>query len=121
MNPLVDVAIVLDTLTPSPELEEILLQAWLGHAPDEALRARLELIRALTRLYYAGVLLSASAAASWTIADTDLTAPTLPQFQQAIREGRFTAGAPKTKHILGKMFLASFLSGVVPPGFDVAV
>ncbi len=120
-DPLVDVATVLDTLATSPELGDILLQAWLGHAPDEALRARLELIRALTRLYYAGVLLSASAAASWTIADTDLAAPTLPEFQQAIREGRFKAGAPETKHILGKMFLASFFSGVAPPGFDVAV
>jgi len=120
-DPLVDVATALDTLAPSPELEDIVLRAWLGHAPDEALRARLELIRALTRLYYAGVLLSASAAASWTIADTDLAAPTLAQFQQAIREGRFKAGAPQTKHVLGKMFLASFFSGVAPPGFDIAV
>ncbi len=120
-DPLVDVATALDTLAPSPELEDIVLRAWLGHAPDEALRARLELIRALTRLYYAGVLLSASAAASWTIADTDLSAPTLPQFQQAIRDGRFKAGTPQTKHILGKMFLASFFSGVAPPGFDIAV
>jgi len=120
-DPLVDVATALDTLAPSPELEDIVLRAWLGHAPDEALRARLELIRALTRLYYAGVLLSASAAASWTIADTDLAAPTVPQFQQGIREGRFKAGTPQTKHTLGKMFLASFFSGVAPPGFDIAV
>ncbi|MBI3495961.1 MAG: phosphotransferase [Proteobacteria bacterium] len=120
-DPLVDVATVLDTLAPSPELEDVLLQAWLGHAPDEALRARLELIRALTRLYYAGVLLSASAAASRAIPDTDLSAPTLPELQQAIREGRLKPGAPETKHILGKMFLASFFSGVAPPGFDAAV
>ncbi len=32
-----------------------------------------------------------------------------------------TPGAPETKHILGKMFLMSFLSGVAPPGFDDAV
>ena len=118
---LVDVATLLDTLAPSPELEGVLLRAWLGRAPDEALRIRLELIRALTRLYYAGVLLSASAAASPAMRDADLSAPTLPAFRRALRDGRFQPGAPETKHILGKMFLASFFSGVAPPGFDAAV
>jgi hypothetical protein len=84
-------------------------------------RARLELVRAFTRLYYAGVLLSASAAASWLTSDVDLSAPTLPEFQQAIAEGRLKRGSPATKHVLGKMFLASFFSGVTPPGFDDAV
>jgi aminoglycoside phosphotransferase (APT) family kinase protein len=118
---LVDVAIVLDSLALSPELAEVLLRAWLGRAPDEAVRDRLELIHALTRLYYAGVLLSASAAASWVTGDTDFSAPTLQQFRLAIREGRLKPGAPGTKHILGKMFLASFFLGVAPPGFDDAV
>jgi aminoglycoside phosphotransferase (APT) family kinase protein len=120
-DPLVDVAIVVDSLVPSPELQDVLLRAWLGRAPDEALRARLELIRALTRLYYAGVLLSASAAVSRAPPDTDLSAPTVREFQQAIHEGRLKPGAPETKHILGKIFLASFLAGVPPPGFDAAV
>lgn len=120
-DPLVDVATILDTLAPSPELEDVFLWAWLGHAPDAALRDRLHVIRALTRLYYAGVLLSASAAASGAMADTDLSAPTLPDFRQAIRDGRVKPGAPETKHILGKMFLASFFSDVPPPGFDAAV
>jgi hypothetical protein len=97
------------------------LRAWLGRAPDEAVRARLELIHALTRLYYAGVLLSASAAASWLTDDTDFSVPTLQQFRLAIHEGRLKPGAPTTKHVLGKMFLASFLLGVAPPGFDDAV
>jgi hypothetical protein len=43
------------------------------------------------------------------------------QFQQAIRAGRLKPGTPQTKHILGKMFLASFLSGVDAPSLDVAV
>jgi aminoglycoside phosphotransferase (APT) family kinase protein len=120
-DPLVDVAIVLDSFAFLPELEDVLLRAWLGRAPDEALRARLQLIRALTRLYYAGVLLSASAAASWAPGDTDLSAPTLQQFRLAIHEGRLKPGAPQTKHVLGKMFLASFFSGAAPPGFDDAV
>ena len=120
-DPLVDVAIVLDSLAPSPELEEVLLRAWFGRAPDEALRGRLALIRALSRLYYAGVLLSASAAASRAAPDADLSASGLQEFQLAIHEGRLKPGAPETKHILGKMFLAAFLSGVAPPGFDAAV
>jgi hypothetical protein len=120
-DPLVDVAIVLDSFGFLPELEDVLLRAWFGRAPNEALRARLQLIRALTRLYYAGVLLSASAAASWATGDTDLSAPTLQQFRLAIHEGRLKPGAPETKHVLGKIFLASFFSGAAPPGFDDAV
>jgi aminoglycoside phosphotransferase (APT) family kinase protein len=120
-DPLVDVAIVLDSLVRSKELEEVLLRAWLGRAPEQALRARLELVRALTRLYYAGVALSASAAASWVRDDTDLSAPTVADLLEAIRAGALKPGAPQTKHILGKMFLASFLCGVETPGFDAAV
>jgi hypothetical protein len=120
-DPLVDVAIVLDNLTSSPELESVLLQAWHGRQLDETLRARLELIRALTRLYYAGVLFSASAVASRPTPDTDLTAATLPELQQAIRDGGLKPGAPETKHVLGKMFLASFFCGVSPPGLYAAV
>jgi hypothetical protein len=102
------------------ELEGVLLQAWLDRAPDDALRDRLALVRALTRLYYAGVLLSASAA-SRTASDASLSAPTLREFQQAIGEGRLAPGAPETKHVLGKMYLAAFLTGAAPPGLDGAV
>jgi aminoglycoside phosphotransferase (APT) family kinase protein len=120
-DPLVDVAIMLDNLAPSQELEEVLLKACFGRSLDDGGHARLELIRALTRLYYAGVLLSASAAASWVTGDTDLLVPAPADFERAIRVGRLSPGAPETKHILGKMFLASFLSGVAPPRLDAAV
>jgi aminoglycoside phosphotransferase (APT) family kinase protein len=120
-DPLVDVAIVLDSLVRSRELADVLLRAWLGRRPDEDLRVRLEAVRALTRLYYAGVVLSASAAASWISDDTDLSAPTIAEFQQAIRVGRLKPGTPETKHIMGRMFLASFLTGGETPSLDVAV
>jgi hypothetical protein len=120
-DPLVDAAIVLDSFASSSELKEVLLQAWLGRTPDETLRARLALVRAFTRLYYAAFLFSASAAASGALADGDLSAPTITQFQSAIQQRRLKVGAPATKHILGKMFLASFLTGVAPPGLDAAV
>jgi aminoglycoside phosphotransferase (APT) family kinase protein len=120
-DPLVDVSTVLDTLASTAELEDVFLQVWLGRAPDAAIRSRLEAVRALTRLYYAGVFLSASAAASWKKLDADLSVPSLAEFRRAVGEGRLTPGAPQTKHILGKMFLASFFSGVPAPGFDAAV
>lgn len=120
-DPLVDIAIVLDNLARSRELEDVLINAWLCRSPNEDLRARLEVVRALTRLYYAGVLLSASAAASWLSGDIDMSAPTVADFEEAIRTGQLKPGAPKTKHILGKMFLDSFFSGGLPPGFHAAV
>lgn len=120
-DPLVDVAISLDNFAPSPELEGVLLKAWLGRAPDDALYARLALVRALTRLYYAGVLLSASVAASGALEDGDLSAPTLPEFRRAIHDGQLKLGIPSTTHIMGKMYLASFFTGVAPPALGAAV
>ena len=115
-DPLVDLATALDNFAPSPELEEVLLIASLGRAPDRTLRERLALVRSITRLFYAGVLFSASASAPQTKPDPDLSAPTAAEFERAIRDGRLRAGTPETSHILGKMFLASFLSGAPPPG-----
>jgi aminoglycoside phosphotransferase (APT) family kinase protein len=121
-DPLVDVAITLDSFAPSPELEQVLLRAWLGHdRPSAELRSRLAKVRALTRLYYAGVLLSASAKASGPLGDRDLSALTVAAFRQVIRNGGIRPGSPEAKHTLGKMYLASFLTGDVPPGLDAAV
>lgn len=118
-DPLVDVAIMLDGVARSPALEAALLGAWLGRDPDDAMRTRLALIRGLTRLYYAGVFLSASAAAAPNAApDGDLAAPTLAAFRQAGRDGRLVPGSRQSVHVRGKMFLASFLSGAPTPGFD---
>src|SRR5580704_1152611 len=96
-------------LSTSRSCSTISREAWLGRAPDEVLRARLTVTRALTRLYYAGVVLSASAAASWMTGDTDLSAPTPAELQQAVRTGRLKPGAAQPKHLLGKMLLASFM------------
>jgi tRNA A-37 threonylcarbamoyl transferase component Bud32 len=115
-DPLVDLAIALDNFAPSLELEEVLLRAWLGETPDRLLRDRLVLVRSLTRLFYAGVLFSASASAAHPKPDFDLSAPSSAKFEQAIRAGRLKAETAEASHVLGKMFLASFLSGEVPPG-----
>lgn len=100
-DPLVDVAIQLDNLARGPELEEMLLRAWLGRAADATVRARLVQARALNRLYYAGVLLSASATRPRAAPDDDLAVP---------------AGAPLTAHNRGKLYLRAFLTGEAVPG-----
>lgn len=115
-DPLIDVGTALDNFAPAPELEDALLHAWLDRTPDAGLRDRLATMRALTRLFYAGVLFSASAAAPRDNSDSDLTAPTATEFEQAIRTGRLKTETPETSHVLGKMYLASFLSGAKPPG-----
>ena len=115
-DPLVDVAILLDNVAVSPEQQDALLGAWLRCAADDALQARLTQARALSRLYYAGVLLSRSARYPRSAPDADLSAPTLTEFEAAIHEGRHERGTPETVHIMGKMYLNGFLTGAaVPP------
>jgi hypothetical protein len=115
-DPCVDVAIVLDSFALSSELEPTLLQSWLDGGPDEVVLARLPAVRALTRLYYAGVFLSAAAAALGPVEQTTLSAPSRAEFRRAMREGRVDPDAADTKLILGKMYLAAFLTGERPPG-----
>ncbi len=115
-DPLVDVAIVLDSFALSPVLEPELLRVWLGRMPDEAVRARLGLVRALTRLYYAGVFLSAAAVALGPLGETGLSTPGVSAFRRMIRDGDLHPDAPETKLILGKMYLGAFLTGDPPPG-----
>jgi aminoglycoside phosphotransferase (APT) family kinase protein len=115
-DPVVDMATMLDNFAPSPDLEELLLLTWLGHSPDDALRTRLALMRALTRLFYAGVQFSAVASQWRSAPDTDLAAPTLAELQQALRDGRLAPDALETRHLLGKMYLAAFFTGEKPPG-----
>jgi Phosphotransferase enzyme family len=120
-DPLVDVAVMCDHLARTPELEAALLRAWLGRAPDDALLARLTLVRALTRLYYAGVFLSASALVPHAVPDTGLAAPTMPALGEAVAAGRLKFGTRAHNHVVGKMFLASFLKDIPTPSFDTAI
>ncbi|HVV40114.1 MAG TPA: hypothetical protein VHC94_03520 [Nitrobacter sp.] len=48
--------------------------------------------------------------------DTDISALTLDEFTRAIRSGQLKPDTFETRHALGKMYLASFLSGDRPPG-----
>jgi aminoglycoside phosphotransferase (APT) family kinase protein len=120
-DPLVDVAIQANELEAGPELADVLLSAWAGRAPDARMRARLVLMRRLTRLYYAGLILSLLAGAPRERPDDDLTAPTPEAFRADVAEGRLTIGAPPMMHQLGKMMLAGFLAGAAEPEVEGAI
>ena len=117
-DPLVDIAVALDNLTTSPEMEDSMLRALWGEAPGEEVLQRLGDVRALTRLYYAGVFLSASFAGSGALADNDLHAPALDDLRDLMLDRRNPLRTTSIVHILGKMYLASFLSDTLPPPLD---
>jgi hypothetical protein len=116
-----DLAILADNFATTPELEESLLSAWLGAPPDRMTRARLQVMRQLTRLYYAGLILSLFGGAPRSEPDADLTAPTPDAFRAALAEGRIAPGSPEMMYTLGKMSLARFLAGVSAPDFEEAI
>ncbi|HEX5420510.1 MAG TPA: phosphotransferase [Gammaproteobacteria bacterium] len=121
-EPLTDLAILADNFAQAPELEGALLEGWSGRPPDAETHARLLLMRLLSRLYYAGLLLGIGRArAPSPEPDTDLGAPTPAEFGEALAQGRHTASSPETLYTLGKMVLASFLAGANAPGFEDAL
>jgi aminoglycoside phosphotransferase (APT) family kinase protein len=119
-DPLVDVAIFTLYLAASPELEGMLLESWLGRAPDRALRARLVLMRQLVRLFYACAS-SLHAVSPRAVPETDLAALTPAEFRAAVDEGRLVLGAPETQRIGGKVALATFLAVLATPQFEEAL
>lgn len=118
---MVDLAIVIGELAPTPELETALMTGWLGGPPDARHRARLTLMRPLTRLYYAGLLLSISAVHPPETTDADLTAMTGAEFGEALATARLKLGMPELTYALGKMTLANFLDGARGPTAEAAI
>lgn len=120
-DPLVDVAILVENLAPTPELETTLVEVWRGHAPDDVLWARLRLMRQLTRMYYAGLLLTFSARVRYAEPETDLTALTPAEFAGAVAKGQLKPASPEAMWAMGKMCLAGFSAGLAAPGFEEAL
>ncbi len=114
-DPLVDLAILTTDLAEAPELEEALLEAALGRAPDRYLRARLQVMRLLVRLSYGCVVLEGFAGST---VDPGLEAFTPTGFRAAVADGRLRSGSPETAYAFGKMSLAAFVQGLAAPGFD---
>ncbi len=120
-DPLVDIAILTHESCASADLSEILLGAWLGHAPDSLIRARLVLMTQLTRLFYAGLIFGGAAGLPPPTPITELSAPTPAEFGAAVMEARLKPGGSEMLYVLGKMCLVGFLAGVDGPGFERAL
>jgi hypothetical protein len=115
-----DVAILCDSLAPTPELESALVAAWLGRSPDALVRARLYLMRLLTRLYYAGLLFTLSRAPGLA-PEANLTALTPAELGAAVARGTLKPGSTDIMRTLAKTLLAGFMAGLAAPEFEEAL
>lgn len=120
-DPLVDIAILTTELAGTSQLEDILLEAAFGCAPDELLRARLSLMRLLTRLFYGCIVLENFTGTPRSAPDASLAAFTPAGFRAAVADGRLASGAPETAYAFGKMSLAAFIDGLKAPRFVEAL
>lgn len=116
-DPLVDVAILTSDLAEGPELETLVLEAVFGRAPDRVMRARLQVIGLLTRLFYGSVVLGNYVDAPRSGPDAS-PAFTQAEFRSALADGRLTSGASETAYAFGKMSLETFAGALKAPGFD---
>lgn len=117
-DPLVDVAILTTELAETPGLEDALLEATFGLIPNDRLRARLGVIRLLTRLFYGCIVLDSLVGTLRSAPDVGLAASTPAAFRRAVAEGRLASGSPETAYAFGKMSLAAFIDGLAMPEFD---
>jgi len=118
-DPLTDVAILTENHAAAPDLQEALLESWLGHPSDRVLEARLLLMRGITRLYYAALLSTISMKAPELT--TDLAAPSPEEFKARVSRGELKPGSSEAVSLLGKMMLAGFLARVSTPEFEDAL
>jgi aminoglycoside phosphotransferase (APT) family kinase protein len=120
-DPLLDVAIMTMFLAATPALEATLLRAWLGRAPDRAVRARLLLMRQLARLFYASANGLFVAAARPDARETDLAALTPAEYRAAVDQGRLIPGTVEAQRAGCKVSLRTFLAGLSTAGFEEAL
>ena len=115
-DPLVDIAILTTEFAGTPDLEDLLLEATLGVKPDRHLRARLEVIGLLTRLFYGCVVLDSLRSTS--LAGFVTLEPYTPSdFRRAAADGRLATGTPEIAHAFARMSFRAFMDGVNAPGF----
>ncbi len=114
-----DVAVVANSLAATTDLESRLLEHWLRRPPSDADRARLTLMRALSRLFYGCLMLTT--AIGRHPQEAELAAPTPDEFAAAFARGEHTATSAGTLHTLGKMQLLAFVGGVGDPALRDAI
>jgi hypothetical protein len=120
-DPLVDIAILTSELAGTPEMEDALLTAAFGKSADRSLRARLALIRLLTRLFYGCVVLENFMNAPRWGPDEYLDEYTPASFRAAVANGELASGSPEVAYAFGKMSLVAFSVGVKKPEFNLAL
>jgi aminoglycoside phosphotransferase (APT) family kinase protein len=120
-DPLVDPATAANFLATTGEQEDLLLERCLGRTPQAGDRARFTLMRQMSRLLYAGFMLSIAAARPLAEVEEDLTAPSLPEVFSSIAQGRLAVGAPDTMLVFGKAFLKEFLDCAHTAGYEDAL
>ena len=120
-DPLVDIAILTTELAEPQELQDILFETALGRAPDRHSRARLSVVRLLTRLFYGCIVLENFTAAPRPDLDASLGRLTPAVFRAAVADGRLASGAPETAYAFARMSLAAFIDGLAAPGFGEAL
>jgi aminoglycoside phosphotransferase (APT) family kinase protein len=119
-DPFADVAIMANDQAATPELETELLSAWLGRAPDAMARARLMVMRQLTRLYYAGIIFAVALRAGGPRIDS-LDAPDVATFRAEVAAKGLTPGSPEALRTLAVMCLAGFQAALGTRAFRDAL
>jgi aminoglycoside phosphotransferase (APT) family kinase protein len=102
-DPLVDVAILTTELAETPELEDALLEATLDRPPSPSLRARLSVIRLLTRLYYGCIVLDSLVDRLPSVPDVGPYALTPAGFRKAVADGHLAPGTTQVAYAFGAM------------------
>jgi aminoglycoside phosphotransferase (APT) family kinase protein len=115
-DPLADLAILtLETCT-TPALEAAMLTAAFGAPADDAVRARLAVMRLMMRLFYGVIALEVFVAAP-DVAPSRLDEALTPaEFIAAVRGGRLSGAAVNRQ--FGAMSLRTFRDGLAAPGFS---
>jgi len=116
-DPLVDVAILTIELAETPELEDALLEAVFNANPNRALRARLGVIRLLTRLYYGCIVLDSMVGTLKSVPDVGFATLSPAAFRAAVADGRLASGTPEVAYAFAWMSLTAFIDGLAAPGF----
>ena len=115
-DPLVDIAILTNDLANTPEMEDELLHAAFPRQ-GRFLRARLGVVRVLTRLFYGCIVLETFAAVSLDAPIPTLAGVSPAAFRRLVADGKLASGAPETAYAFAMMSLAEFIRGVTAPVF----
>lgn len=119
-DPFADVAILANDQAATPELATALLTAWLGRAPDGMASARLTVMRELTRLYYAGIIVAVALRGGGPQI-VSLDAPDPATFKAEVEARGLTPGSAWALETLAIMCLAGFRSTVTTRAFRDAL